>query len=125
MRSDATTPATVLPTGQLVGRATTWPDPVQIMARLKAWASGGGRFKPDVVFKETFGCDERTAQRWFAGDRSPDFLSTIGIIVHPETVTVLLEAATEHLSPDEYQRFWKAVGRASLRALVREENASG
>lgn len=78
--------------------------------------------KPAQHLAEILGCDISTAERYFAGSRSPNFDNAVTMLRHPVTSVAMLEEATRLLSPDEYSQFWRAMGDAALRAFVRGNN---
>ena len=117
MAHEANTLAALPSTRQLAGQpAERQAD--GIMRAVKA------RFahKPAQHLAEILGCDISTAERYFAGARSPSFDNTVTMLRHPVTSVAMLEEATRNLPPDEFQKFWKAMAAAALAAWTRENN---
>ena len=104
-------------TRQLAGDAASRPVD-SIMRAVKARFS----HKPAQHLAEILGCDISTAERYFAGSREPNFPNTVTMLRHPVTSVAMLEEATRTLSPEDYQRFWKAMGEAALRAWIHGNN---
>lgn len=90
-----------------------------VMRSARSWF----QHKPSVELAAIIGCDVRTAERYFAGERAPD-AAAIFAILGTEAGVKLIEARTHHLAPADYDKFWKAMGQATLRAFVRENNES-
>lgn len=80
--------------------------------------------KPAQHLAEILGCDISTAERYFAGARSPNFDNAVTMIRHPVTCIAMVEEATRTLSPEEYDAFWREMGKAALRAYAREKQGS-
>jgi hypothetical protein len=104
-------------TRQLAGQPANRPVE-SIMRAVKA------RFahKPAQHLAEILGCDISTAERYFAGARSPSFDNTVTMLRHPVTSVAMLEEATRNLPPEEFQKFWKAMAAAALAAWTRDNN---
>lgn len=79
-------------------------------------------YKPALFLSEILGCDISTAERYFAGSRSPNFDNAVTMLRHPVTSVAMIEEATRSLSPEEHSAFWRAMGDAALRAFVRGNN---
>ena len=78
--------------------------------------------KPAQHLAEILGCDISTAERYFAGSREPNFPNTVSMLRHPVTSVAMLEEATRNLPPADYDKFWREMAAAALRAFVRERN---
>lgn len=78
------------------------------------------RHKPSVELAEIVGCDERTARRYFAGDRTPDAMALMTLLRSPYGVR-LVQTATRDLPAKEYSAFWSEMGMAVLRSAHRQE----
>lgn len=78
--------------------------------------------KPAQHLAEILGCDISTAERYFAGSRSPNFDNVVTMLRHPVTSVAMIEEATRSLPPEDFEAFWRAMGDAALSAFVRGNN---
>ncbi len=86
------------------------------MGRARAWF----QHKPSVELAQIIGCDVRTAERYFAGDRTPAAEQIFTLLRSP-VGALLVEEATRDLPPAEYRKFWSEMAKANLRAMARGE----
>ena len=86
-----------------------------IMQAAKSWF----QHKPSVQLAAICGCDVKTAERYFAGDRTPNGEAVIAML-RSEVGVRLVEEATRNLAPSDYKKFWSEMGLAALRANLRE-----
>lgn len=122
--AEANSIGVIAATGQLVAqttvavaRATDRSLVAEIMGRARAWFE----HKPSVELAQIIGCDVRTAERYFAGDRTPAAENIIALI-RSDVGARLIEEATASMAPADRSRFWKEMAKATLRAMIRENN---
>ena len=84
-------------------------------------ARGWFKHKPSMQLAAICGCDVKTAERYFAGDRTPNGEAVIAML-RSEVGVRLVEEATRNLPPKEFEYFWREMGDAALRAFVRGNN---
>lgn len=88
--------------------------------RIMQSAHGWFQHKPSVELAEIVGCDVRTANRYFAGERTPDASALIALLRSPYGVR-LVQEATKTLPAREHAEFWQEMAMAALRAAHREK----
>jgi len=80
-------------------------------------------------FAKLIDCDDRTARRYLAGERTPDGSATLAMLLDPGIGPPMLKAlfarAENELSEDDYERFCAVMAEAMLRRFVRENNEAG
>lgn len=103
-------------TDQLVAHATDRSLVAEIMTRARGWF----QHKPSVELAQIIGCDVRTAERYFAGDRTPA-AEAIFSMLRSEIGVKLIVEATASLPAADYARFWREMAKANLRAMARAE----
>lgn len=86
-----------------------------LMGRVQGWF----RHKPSLELALVVGCDERTARRYFAGERTPDAIVLMRLLRSPYGVR-LVEDATRDLPTKQHKLFWDEMAMATLRAAHRE-----
>ena len=120
MRGTASSITVSASTRQLAASPASRPvDPVLLAVKARF------THKPAAHLAEILGCDISTCERYFAGAREPSFPNTVTMLRHPVTSVAMVEEATRNLSPEDYAKFWKAMGDAALRAFVRGNNEGG
>lgn len=87
-----------------------------IMRKARGWF----RHKPSIELAEIMGVPERTARRYFAGERTPDAVNLMALLRSPYGARLVIEA-TNGLPPRAYREFWREMGMAALRAQHRED----
>ena len=97
------------------------PDgtPTRVVFSVMRAARGWFKHKPSMQLAAICGCDVKTAERLFRGDRAPNGEAVIAML-RSEVGVRLVEEATRDLSPKEFKRFWREMGLAALRANLRE-----
>lgn len=101
---------------RLVARASDRSALKALMRRARAWFA----HKPSVELAEILGCPVRTAERLFAGDRSPDAVN-LWRLMGTKHVAALLDERTREMTPAARAEFWNEIGMAALRAAHREK----
>lgn len=107
--------APLIATDRSVARTTDRSFVVDLMGRARGWF----QHKPSVELAQVLGCDVRTAERYFAGDRTPA-AQQIVTLLRSEVGVRLIEDVVRDLTAGERQRFWTEMGNAAWRALIRE-----
>lgn len=87
-----------------------------LMKRARTWFA----HKPSVELAEILGCPVRTAERYFAGDRTPDAAALMRLLRSAYGVR-LVQEATSNLPAKEFAAFWHEMALAVLRAEHREQ----
>jgi hypothetical protein len=100
-------------TDQLVAHATKPSNMAEIMRSARAWF----QHKPSVELAQIVGCDVRTAERYFAGDRTPATEQIVAML-RSEVGPRLIEAVINALPESEQRRFWNEMAAATIRALM-------
>jgi hypothetical protein len=116
MRGAANTGTIAPATDQLVARATDRSALRGLMSRLRLKL----RHKPSYELSEILHCPLRTAERLFAGERTPDAVN-LWRLMGAKHIATVLEERTRSLSPADYDEFWREVSMAALRAVHREK----
>lgn len=104
-------------TDQLVVRATGPSNMAEIMRAARTWFG----HKPSVELAQIVGCDVRTAERYFAGDRTPA-TDQIVAMLRSEIGPRLIEAVIGQLPEKDQRRFWTEMAAATIRALLSKNN---
>lgn len=104
-------------TDQLVVQTTKASNLPEIMRSARGWFA----HKPSVELAQIVGCDVRTAERYFAGDRTPATEQIVSML-RSEIGPRLIEAVIGGLPENEQRRFWNEMAKATLRAFVRGNN---
>jgi hypothetical protein len=104
-------------TDQLVAHATRPSSVAEIMRSARTWF----QHKPSVELAQIVGCDVRTAERYFAGDRSPATDQIVSML-RSEIGPRLIEAVIGGLPERDQEKFWKAMAIATMRGLTRDNN---
>ena len=109
------------PVSAATSRDGTVPDgtPTRVVFSVMRAARGWFKHKPSMQLAAICGCDVKTAERYFAGDRTPNGEAVIAML-RSEVGVRLVEEATRNLPPKEFQKFWAEMGLAALRANLRE-----
>jgi hypothetical protein len=117
MTREASLSATFPATDQLVARTTKASNVAEIMQSARSWF----QHKPSVELAQIVGCDVRTAERYFAGDRTPATEQIVSML-RSEIGPRLIEAVIGGLPKDQQDTFWDAMAAATIRALTRKRN---
>jgi hypothetical protein len=83
-----------------------------LVGSMRAWFPN----KPSVELAQIIGCDVRTAERYFAGDRTPDAVALLSILRSAHGAA-LIEAAVADLPHERQRKFWIEMGKAAMRRL--------
>ncbi len=113
--SEASAIALSQPTDQLVAQTTTPSKLAEIMREARSWF----QHKPSVELAQIIGCDVRTAERYFAGDRTPATEQVMAML-RSEIGVKLIEAAIAGLPKAERDLFWSEMALATLRHVARQ-----
>jgi hypothetical protein len=89
---------------------------ISLMVIVRGWFP----HKPSVELAQIIGCDVRTAERYFAGERTPDALALIALL-RSEHGAKMVEAAVADLPAKEQRKFWREMTNAVLRARLRAD----
>lgn len=92
----------------------------RVVFALMQSAKGWFQHKPSVQLAAICKCDVKTAERYFAGDRTPNGEAIIAMLRSEVGVKMVVEA-TRDLPPKEFDAFWKSMAKATLFAMARGE----
>jgi hypothetical protein len=104
-------------TDQLVAHATKASSVAEIMRSARSWF----QHKPSVELAQIVGCDVRTAERYFAGDRTPATEQIVAML-RSEIGPRLIEAVVSGLPEKDQLRFWQAMATSAVAAWTRDNN---
>lgn len=114
---------TATSTDRAVARAATRTEQptersflIRLMGDVRAWFP----HKPSVELSQIIGCDVRTAERYFAGERTPDANALLRLL-WSEHGAQLVEAAVADMPADRQRKFWKEMTKAVLRRSLDDE----
>lgn len=116
MAARASTIALGPATDQPVARATERSSVIEMMRAARSWFP----HKPSVELAQIVGCDVRTAERYFAGERTPDAVALLAIL-RSEHGAKMVEAAVADLPAKEQRKFWSEMAKAVLRASLADD----
>ncbi len=109
--------ATVLEaTDQSVPSGTERRVVFSIMQAARSWF----QHKPSLQLAAICRCDVKTAERYFAGDRTPNGEAIIAML-RSEVGVKMVEEATRDLPTEQFRKFWSEMAKANLRAMARGE----
>lgn len=97
------------PTGSAIG-PTDRSFLIDFMCVVRTWFP----HKASAELAQIIGCDVRTAERYFAGERTPDALALMKLL-RSEHGAKMIEAAVADLPPNAQRKFWKELTDAVLR----------
>lgn len=67
-------------------------------------------------------CDVRSAERYLAGDRTPSADAVLKLLCSDKALK-LIEITVGEMPPDQAERFWAEMAKASKRRLLQTEMA--
>lgn len=104
----------------VVNAPTTRPIGRPIFERMMEAARSWWPSKAAVELAAILGCDVRSAERYLAGDRTPDANAVIALLNSGHAMKVIAFVANE-MPPKQQAAFWKEMAKAARRAELLEE----